>query len=61
MSEAVVAISIFCWLALAGWSYRHTSEGMPKDLVMVVFAFCILLAPFIAGAVIANKSYETDE
>lgn len=57
----VVAIGVLAivWLGLGGWSFRRMGPSIPQDILVPVFAACLLLAPVVAGVVIAEIGLRT--
>jgi hypothetical protein len=59
MSEGIlIFIGVVVWLGMGGYAFARCNEevNIPKDLQMVLFGFCFLMAPFALGIILASPS-----
>lgn len=55
MESTLVFAAVFIWLFTAGCAFRSILEDGKTDGIIAVFLFCLLLAPFAAGAAFINE------
>lgn len=53
--------AVLIWLALGGFGFRVFGRDMASDGLPGLFFACLLLAPFAAGAAIAEKLFRPGE
>jgi hypothetical protein len=56
MTALAFGIFAMLWLVVGGWAFRKLGESTDKRAIGVLFGMCVLLAPFLAGIAIAERS-----
>ncbi len=54
MEALSVGLLLMLWLGVGGWAFRRLADEMNKKDMPGLFGFCLVLAPFAAGAAIAE-------